>query len=73
MNPRTLKRLTVSTAAGSDPDVIESLDDCHEAYGDGPFGEVIERCILSPIGQCQYSHHDGYENCVHCGKGECVL
>lgn len=69
-SPRTIKVLQVSIASGSDPDVIEALDDCDEAYGDWP--DVIEPCIASPTGQCQYDYRDGHENCIHCGKGEGV-
>lgn len=68
---RTIPKLIVSIASGSDPDVIEALDDCDEAYGDWP--DVIEPCIASPKGQCQYSYVDNHENCIHCGKGEGVL
>lgn len=74
-SPRTIpiRRITISTRAGVDPDTI---DDPSEVYGDGEvddFGTVIEPCILSPTGQCQYDHHDEFENCIHCGKGDGVL
>lgn len=63
-----IKRATVSTRAGTDPDEIDAAT---EAVGDWP--DIFEPCQLSPVGQCQYSHHDGYEFCIHCGKGDGVL
>lgn len=63
-----IKRATVSTRAGSDPDEIDCAT---EAVGDFP--DTMEPCLLSPVGQCQYDHHDGFTNCIHCGKGDGVL
>lgn len=67
---RTLPLLavTVSTRAGSDPDVIDAS---HDVYGDWP--DIVEACDKSPTGQCQYSSADGHRNCIHCGEGDGVL
>lgn len=62
------RALTLPLGAGSEPELIE-IDDTHEAIGDlDDFGDVIELCIKSPIGQCQYSDKDGWLRCVHCGR-----
>jgi hypothetical protein len=55
-----------STDLHSDPDEIDYTPRDR-------FGEIMEPCMLSPVGQCQYDHHDGYEKCIHCGKGDGVL
>lgn len=34
-------------------------------YADG-WPEIGEPCDASPVGQCQYSWHDGYTRCIHC-------
>lgn len=67
---RTIPKLTICTASGSDPDVIESMDDCRDVYGIDvdEFGDVIELCDHSPDGQCQYSWRDKWRACIHCKK-----
>lgn len=32
------------------------------------FGDVIELCARSPIGQCQYTWRDNWRRCMHCQK-----
>ena len=62
------RSLTIPIGAGSEPELIE-IDDAHEAAGDlDDFGDGIELCIKSPIGQCQYIDKDGWRACVHCGR-----
>lgn len=66
---------TLPLAKLDDTQDTRDIADCTQVYGDievDDFGTVIEPCILSPSGQCQYDHHDGFENCVHCGKGDGV-
>lgn len=61
------RRVTVSTASGSDPD---SFDDKNsEAYMDNDhdeFGTVIVPCHRSPVGQCQYDNNG--IRCMYCGR-----
>lgn len=64
--PRTLPLLQITRADTADPDSIDYAER-------DKFGEILEPCILSPVGQCQYSIDDGYESCIHCKKGAGVL
>lgn len=60
--------LTIPIGAGSEPEVIDPAD-AKEAVGNlDDLGDVIELCIKSPIGQCQYNDKDGWACCVHCGS-----
>lgn len=68
----TQTKLMVPTHSGSDPDVIE-IDDAKNVYGDcevDDFGSLTEPCLSSrnPAGQCQYSWHDKWTRCIHCGQ-----
>jgi len=64
-----ITRITVNTAAGSDPDAI---DDAELAVGSDldwdEFGELFEPCPNNPrSGQCEYTAADGFARCKHCG------
>lgn len=60
-----LRKLQVPLASGTDPDVID-IDDGREAVGDWPL--IEETCPRAPAGQCEYSHHDKWTRCIHCGR-----
>lgn len=76
MTSRTLplRKITVSTRSGDDPDAI---DDASEVYGDGP-GDALpfdiqdrsEPCPRNPKpnGQCEYDWRDKWTACVHCKR-----
>ena len=58
LGERTVPELDISDtklAVGSDLEV----DD---------FGEVIELCVRSPVGFCQYTWRDKWHACMHCGQ-----
>lgn len=71
---RTIPKLTVSTARGSDPDVIESIDDCTEMYADNVipmFPEIDTPCDAAPSGQCEYNGElpePELYRCLHCKR-----
>lgn len=64
------RKIVINTYAGSEP-VLE-MEDCTAAVGADlefdDFGEVIELCDRSPMGQCEYSWRDKWHACIHCGK-----
>lgn len=69
---RTIPKLIVPIASGSEPQVIE-IDDCREVYGDqdhDDFGTVFEPCDASPSGQCEYDSTDRFyfDRCIHCKR-----
>lgn len=47
------------------PDVVDSIDDANEVYGDWP--QIDTPCEDSPVGQCEYSAREP-ETCIHCGR-----
>lgn len=59
------RALTIPIASGTEP--VIDIDDAHEAVGELLFGDIVEFCAKSPIGECQY---DALEplRCVHCKK-----
>lgn len=71
-----MNTLTIPISLGSEPEIIE-IDDCSEAVGVEPeqddgldhFGDVIELCFASPIGQCVYGIATGYQRCLYCNRG----
>lgn len=65
MNTRTLplRKITISTRAGADPD---SFEDSDQVYASWP--EIVERCHRAPAGQCEYTNKDNWIRCIYCGR-----